>query len=582
MVIRVFKMNKILISFILFFFSGWAYAQQLSDSFTIVTGRVLSPADSTLVREWFYEGLKAKSIQNLQLAVEYFKRIIEIDPANDASLYELAGLAHTQNQEREAEHYAREAVTVAPENKWYWMLLADIYKKTNNLPQLNLVFDELIKIEPEEERYYYEKAQALLMQNKIDEAVQVFDEIERKFGLSDELASQKQQIYLKQGKPEKVIAEIEKQLKKNPDNARNYILLAGLYAENKKNEKALHLLEKAKQLEPENALVRLGLAELYRSEGKDKESFIELKSAFANPIVDIDTKVRIVLSYFSRFTDPAARAEAEELASITAQAHPAEAKAFSVYGDVLFQENKLKEAEEAYRTALGLNKQVYLIWEQLLRIDISQSDFDKAIQDGEEALSLFPNQALLYFYTGIAYSQKKQHGKAVEYLKNAASLETENKALLTQVYSSLGDAYNALKQYKNSDQAYDQSLGYDENNAYTLNNYAYYLALRGENLDKAAIMSQRSNRLDPGNASFQDTYAWVLFKQKKYKEARVWIEKAMENTEGNNSVLAEHYADILFFLGEKDEAVKQWKKAAEYGTQSAVLEKKIKEKKYVE
>src|SRR5690606_968952 len=116
----------------------------------------------------------------------------------------------------------------------------------------------------------------------------------------------------------------------------------------------------------------------------------------------------------------------------------------------------------------------------------------------------------------------------------------------------------------NSDQAYDQSLGYDENNAYTLNNYAYYLALRGENLDKAAIMSQRSNRLDPGNASFQDTYAWVLFKQKKYKEARVWIEKAMENTEGNNSVLAEHYADILFFLGEKDEAVKQWKKAAEY------------------
>src|SRR5690606_16128683 len=107
-----------------------------------------------------------------------------------------------------------------------------------------------------------------------------------------------------------------------------------------------------------------------------------------------------------------ARAEAEELASITAQAHPAEAKAFSVYGDVLFQENKLKEAEEAYRTALGLNKQVYLIWEQLLRIDISQSDFDKAIQDGGEALSLFPNQALLYFYTGIAYSQKKQHGKA--------------------------------------------------------------------------------------------------------------------------------------------------------------------------
>src|SRR5690606_6769852 len=115
-----------------------------------------------------------------------------------------------------------------------------------------------------------------------------------------------------------------------------------------------------------------------------------------------------------------------------------------------------------------------------------------------------------------------------------------------------------------------------------LNNYAYYLALRGENLDKAEAMSKRSNRLEPNNASFQDTYAWVLFKQKKYKEALVWIEKARSSATENNSVLTEHYADILFFLGEKEEAVKEWKKALKYGSKSEVLEKKIKEKTYVE
>src|SRR5690606_16183412 len=160
--------------------------------------------------------------------------------------------------------------------------------------------------------------------------------IEKKFGLSDALTFQKQQIYIKQGKPDKAIEEIEKQLKNNPDDARNYILLAGLYAENKKNEKALSLLQKAKQLEPENALIQLGLAEFYRSSGKGKEAFIELKSVFANPSVDIDTKVRIILSYFPRFTDPAARAEAGELAFILSETHSGEAKAFSVYGDVLF------------------------------------------------------------------------------------------------------------------------------------------------------------------------------------------------------------------------------------------------------
>lgn len=565
------------------FLSTAAVAQQkVPNSFTVVAGRALSSADSAMVKEWFFEGLKAKSIQNQELATEYFKRVLTIDPANDASLYELANLSHAQNKENEAEHYSREAVTVNPNNEWYWLLLSDIYKKNNDLTQLAIVFDELIKLKPEEEDYYYDKANTLLLLDRVAEAEGVYNDIEKKFGLSEDLAADRQRLYLKQGKSDKVIAEIEKQIKSHPDKVRNYLLLAELYSNDKNKEKALELLLKAKSLDPENAFIRLTLADLYQSTGKSKDAFIELKIAFASPSLEIDSKVRIILSYFPRFTSADARAEAEELSSIITRIHSTDAKAFSVYGDVLYQQRKLAEARTSYQQALKLNNQVYLIWEQLVRIEIGLSDFNSAVKDGEEALTIFPNQAPLYFYTAIAYNQQKKYDKAISYLKNASSLETENKELLGQIYSSLGDAYNALNKFKESDQSYDKALEYNENNTYTLNNYAYYLSLRGEKLERAAEMSRRSNELEADNPSFQDTYAWVLFKQKKYKDARIWMEKAMNNNQGKSGVQSEHYGDILFFLGEKNLALEQWKKARQYGVKSEILERKINEKKYFE
>ncbi len=568
--------------YLILLLSNLGFAQQKAEnSFVIVAGKTLSQADSNLVKEWFFEGLKAKAIQNTELATEYFKRVLTLDPANHASLYELANIYHAQDLDEEAEQYSREAVTVNPDNEWYWLLLADVYKKNKNYSQLAIVFNELINLKPGERDYYYDKANALLRLEKVNEAQQVYNEIEKRFGSSEELSSERQRLYLKQGKSDQVISEIEKQIKAHPDDIEYYLQLAELYANDKNTTKALEVLQKAKSIDPGNAYIRLTLSSVYQAAGKKAEAFIELKAAFSNPTLNIDSKVRILLSYFPRFSEASSRTEAEELASILTKAHPTDAKSFSIYGDVLFQQNKLTEAKAAYQQAVKLNNQVYLIWEQLLRIEISTSDFESASTDGEEALTVFPNQAPLYFYTAIAYNQQQKSEKAINYLKNAANLETEDKEMLGQIYSGLGDAYNAIKKFNESDQAYEKALQYNENNSYTLNNYAYYLSLRGQNLEKAAQMSKRSNELEPGNPSFQDTYAWVLFKQKNYKEARTWMEKAMNSNEVND-VQAEHYGDILFFMGEKDLALKQWEKAKEYGSKSQKLERKINEKKYFE
>ncbi len=548
----------------------------------IVVGKVLSQRDSLQVREIYFGGLHEKLMENYPQAAISFNKVLEMDPENDAAMYELANMSFAQNKQTEAERLIRNAVTVNPENEWYWSFLAEIYKKTNNISEMVLVLDELIRLAPDKEEYYYDRANAFMILKKTDQAVAAYDEIEAKFGSSEDLSSAKQRILMQQGKSEKVEQELEKQIKDRPEDVRNYLYLSEVYTKSGDRDKAIEVLNKAKALEPANALIRLALADNYKAQKKFDDSFIELKVAFADPNLNVDEKVRIVLSFFPMFSDFKARAYANELASIMTKTHSDEAKAFAVYGDVLFQEKKYIEARDSYKKALKLNDQIYQIWEQLLRIEISQGDFQQAIVDGEEGLTVFPNQAELYLYTGIAYSQTRKHDKAVSYLKNAADLETEDEEIRTQIFSTLGDSYNALKKFKESDQSYDKALEINPDNSYVLNNYAYYLSLRGENLDKAEKMSKRSVQLNPNNASSEDTYAWILFKLKRYPEAKAWIERALRNDTTNNSTQVEHYGDILYLLGEKDLALQQWLKAKELGTGSENLNKKINEKKYVE
>ena len=166
------------------------------------------------------------------------------------------------------------------------------------------------------------------------------------------------------------------------------------------------------------------------------------------------------------FADMKARANTNELASIMVRVHPEEAKAHALFGDVLFQERKYPLAQESYKRALKINDQVYQIWEQLLRIQVSRGEFEQSITDGEHALSIFPNQAALYLYTGIGYAQTQKHEKAIAYLKSALDLETEDKDILVQIHSTMGDSYNSLKQFKQSDQSYTKALELDSRNSY--------------------------------------------------------------------------------------------------------------------
>ncbi len=376
--------------------------------------------------------------------------------------------------------------------------------------------------------------------------------------------------------------DLEARIAAEPTQIRYYLLLAEIYNSNGKNDDALKVLERAKKVDPNNGLVHLAMADIYRDKKNNDASFNELGLAFAIPDLDIDQKLRIVTGYFPKFPEPNAKASAMELSKIIVTTHPTDARANALYGDMLFQNGKFKEAQSAYQKSLGIDNQQYDVREQLVRLELSNNDIDNVIKDGEDALTFFPNQATMNYFVGVAWTQKKQFTKAIGYLKNATSFEFEDKQMLSLSYSALGDAYHELKNNKSSDEAYEKSLANNPDNVFTLNNYAYYLSVRNEQLDKAAAYAKHANDLQPKNASFEDTYAWILFKQKKYAEAKQWIEKSLADSKDKSATQTEHYGDILFYTGSVDAAVSNWKKAKEYGSTSPNLDRKINEKKYIE
>jgi tetratricopeptide (TPR) repeat protein len=561
---------------------AFVFAQNKSDATAMAAAKPMSQIDSVMIKQIFLSALHEKVMENNQQAAELFTRVLQSDPHNAAALYELANLKKQKNNYTEAQNLLERAVAIDADNEWYWLSLAECYEKNSNIVKLQHVFEQLIRIDPDKPEYFYDNANALFIEKRYDDALKVYDQLQQQNGLDDDVLAGKQKIFLTKGKVDSATALMQQMISDNPAQIKYYLILAELYSSNNFADKSFKVLKEAEKIAPNNGQVHLALAEYYRDK-KDNESFFnELELAFAVPDLDIDQKIKIIMGYFPKFPDPNAKASALELSKILITAHPDDSKAYAMYGDMLYQTDKFKDAAAAYKKSIQLDGSHYAVHEQLVRIEIGSNEWDQAIKDGENALTLFPNQAWMNYLVGIACQQTKDYKKALGYIKNAADLAPDDKDLLTLCYSSLGDCYHEQKDFVKSDAAYNKSLSYNPDNAYALNNYAYYLSLRGEQLDKAASMSAHSNELQPNTPSFEDTYAWILFKQKKYADAKVWIEKAIEHDKTNSAVQVEHYGDIMFYLGDTDAAVQNWKKAKSFGQQSPTLDRKINERKYVE
>jgi len=533
--------------------------------------------DSNMVKQLFFAGLREKMSENYAVASTNFNKIVSLDPGNHAAYFELANANLRLDKLTEAEQNIKQALKINQDNLWYWRLLGEVYKRNNNMPELIGVFNQLIRLDPQNDAYYFDKANAQFLANQLDAAKKTYSEIEAKFGESKELLVAKRRMDQNGSAKE---SDIVKLLEGNQADVKNYLYAAGLLLQKGNDPEALKVLVKAQQLEPQNFEVNLGLADIYRKQKNDEAAFASLKMAFESAEMPINEKIKIIAALFPKLSQPLVAKNVTELSKLVAEKNPSDAKALALYGDVLYQQNNLKEALTQYQAALKLNEQVYVVWEQIINIHTLLGHYDEAVKVGDEALTIYPNQASLYYYVAYAQFKTSKFDTALSNLKTALQLDVENKSLQAQVYALQGDIYINQNNFASAKTAFEKAIATEPDNYLIMNNYAYYLALRNDDLNKAAKYAETAANAMPGNSSITDTYAFILFKQQKYDLAKTWIEKALQNNSSKNGVYLERYGDILYMKGEKDAALIQWQKAKEAGNSSEVLNKKINEKKY--
>jgi tetratricopeptide (TPR) repeat protein len=578
-------MNKYISIFLLLaalFFFGCKTKEKV-----IATGQNLPVKQKSAIAadnsEVFIDASKEKILGNYDDAAKLFEKCLEINPLDDASLYELAQIYLVQQKPENAMALAEKAVTINPTNIYYLELYADILTSFERYEDAAKVYKKLIDAKPFNFDYYNQLAVSYLLDGKPDEAIKVYDNLEKKVGITEEISMKKQSIYLQYKQISKAIEEVEKLCTQFPAESKYYAILAELCLANGLEDKALKSYQKIIELDPTNPYVHISLADFYKKQGQPEKAFKELKIGFANPGLDIDSKIQILLNYYTVteiYTD--LKDQAMELSEILIKTHPDDPKAYSISGDFFYQDKKYTEARDAFRKVIAIDSSKYLVWEQLLFTDSQLEDQESLFNDSKLAMELFPEQPLPYLFAGGAYYQKKEWEKCVEVLKNGLNLVINNVLMEVQFYAYLGDAYNQLQDNVKSDEAYDRVLTLDPDHDYVLNNYAYYLSLRNEHLEKAAEMALRATELKPNSSANQDTYGWVLYKMGKYEDAKIWIGKALEDENGAGAVILEHYGDVLWKLGEYDEAYDYWLKAREKGKGSDLLEKKIEQKKLIE
>ncbi|MCU0444282.1 MAG: tetratricopeptide repeat protein [Microscillaceae bacterium] len=530
---------------------------------------------------YLVEAMKFYIIDDYEKALEHFQKALVLSSGSAAIHYKLGETYYKLKNYPQAASHAQEALNLDKTNKYYYILLASVQLAQQKPDDAVRTYQSLIDSKVGNPEYYYEIAQIHLRQENFGKAIDALDKLEVAWGLNENVSLQKQKIYYQNKQFDKAIAEGQKLVQAFPEEPRYVITLAELLIANNRSSEALTMLETAAGNQSYDPRVYLLLAQLYRNQGNFDKSISYLKIAFQNPELAIEDKINWLAGMLQSNEAGSRTDNLIELAQSIAKTHPENAKAYIVLADALLLTDDKPRVLANYLEAVRRDNSQAEVWQRILALEADMRQLDSLTKHAEQALEIFPNQALFWMYNGLGWLGKRNYSKAVESFEEGKRLAFNNTNLLNDFNTRLGDSYNGLKQYPESDAAYEAVLKNDPNNAIVLNNYSYFLALRKEKLDLAKQLAERLVSLHPENPTFLDTYGWVLYIAKDYKKSRKYLEKAVQSTTAGGTII-EHYGDVLYQLGEEQSAIEQWQKAKKLGGTTQLIDKKIADKKLYE
>ena len=488
--------------------------------------------------------------------------------------------------------YFKKAADLEPDNDTYQETLANAYINQRNYPEATQVLQRLYDRNADREDVLGMLIQLYEQQGNYDNAIRSLTQLETIEGKSERLSFAKSNLYTQKGDKKAAIAEMKTLSDQYPNDNNYRCLYANTLYINGQKKKAVDIYGKILSEEPDNRNAQLALLAYY-SDQKDTlkvneyiERVLTNKNATTEDRIDIMRQVITqneqnggdstkVLQLFRRM-ESLPQTDADVAIMCAAYMNMKKMPNDSI-SRVLERVLEIVPDHAAARLQL-----VSYAWQA--------EDRDRVIALCRDARQYNPDEMAFYYYQGIAYFQKGQLDDALDAFQNGISVITQESdpEIVSDFYAVMGDIYHQKGMERKAFAAYDSCLVWKDDNIGCLNNYAYYLSVKGERLKDAEQMSKRTILKEPNNATYLDTYAWILFRLHRYGEAKTYIDRTLENDPDSASVLLEHAGDIYYYAGEKEKALEFWQKAldrfdaeSQSEEEKKILIRKIKLKKYI-
>jgi len=534
--------------------------------------------DQRIILKLLFDGERQELLENPTKAASYYRDCISIDPNNSVCLFKLASVYNATGSFSASVNLINKAIEIDPTNKWYLMLLSHNYLALGDVDNAIDAIERTIELDPDKSKYQLELAELYAQKEDFKKAISMLDEFENEYGITPEINIRKQSFYVQNGQTNKAIETCEVLINSFPQEPNYYGLLAELYIDQNDKENALKAYLKLIELEPNNGLAHYSLANFYQENDELDKAEEELYLAVKSKDLEYEIKLKIMAYYAEMLYNNAEEwPHIQKLLIGFEEANPNNAQTYAIISDFYYEVGETEKARSYNYKSLEIKKDKFQIWNQLIIMDSELQDWNAMVIDAKNALELFPSNPAFYYFLGIAYIQIEEYENAIEILEAGKIMIFKNEKGLVDFHTLLGDAYNSAGNYEKSGEYYDKVLKTDPDNVYVLNNYAYYLSLRKEDLEKAKKMAKRTVDLMPSQYNYQDTYGWVLFQNEDYTDAVFWLEKAVSNGGVVNGEILEHYGDALFMVGKKENALEIWKMAKSVGDASDLIDQKIEE-----
>ncbi|MEX2429183.1 MAG: tetratricopeptide repeat protein [Bacteroidales bacterium] len=522
------------------------------------------------------EAVKQKNLGNLSGAMELYNLVLEENDSVAVAHYEIGTLyAVTGNYEKAVNHLKR-AHELDPDIKWYLDAYIDGLLVQEEFRKAKKVLKERIKRCFECKDQWYRLANVYFLAERSRKALKVLEKMEKRWGLSDKITLLKVNIYEDRGEFKKALDELEKIIEFVPESLEIRVVAAELALKSNDKDLAADYYEGVLELDSMNIYALTNLTDYYREKGELSRSFSYLNKSFESDEIDYERKIAILSFYFSdenliREQEVAMR----ELIQTMIRKYKGKDEIHLIATDFFINRRDYNEALFAIKPLLKSNEKRYELWRQGILLANTTEEYEEMLVIGDKGCKIFPDSIELYYFKGIAEWELGEYEKLINTFSNERILKANDRDMASQMRMMVAESYYQLEQHDKSDSIFRSIIRNEPVNYLVLNNFSYYLSIRGECLAEAEEYSRIAIMNNPENGTFLDTYAWVLYKSGDYEEAERYIMKALEHGGQNSPVINEHAGDIHWKMGSTELARKYYQKAIILGGDKNNLIRKL-------